>query len=77
MHARAHVHARPKRTRARARPRPRRRLRLPLGRELLGPLYETEAFGRVLGDASRKNQLFAAAGQNLAERGFDPRTFGL
>ena len=40
-------------------------------------LTGTEAMGAVLGNVSRKNQVFAAAAQNLAERGFDPRTFGL
>ena len=31
----------------------------------------------VLGDVSRENEVSAAGGQNLAERDFDPRTFGL
>ena len=31
----------------------------------------------VLGDVARENEVFAAGGQNLAERGFDPGTFGL
>ena len=42
-----------------------------------GPRMETECAGEVLGDISRQNQVFAATGQNLAEPGFDPRTFGL
>ena len=41
------------------------------------PLPETECANEVLGNVSRENQVVAALGQNLTERGFDPRTFGL
>ena len=32
---------------------------------------------RSFRDVSRENEVFAGGGQNLPERGFDPRTFGL
>ena len=41
------------------------------------PIPETECANEVLGDVSHEKTVFAAAGQNLAECEFDPRTFGL
>ena len=40
-------------------------------------LSGTEHFGEDFDNVSCQNQVFAAGGQNLAERGFNPRTFGL
>ena len=40
-------------------------------------LKGTEHFGEVFGDVPRENQVFWRGSQNLAERGFDPRTFAL
>ena len=39
--------------------------------------WKTERANTVFGNVSRQNQVFAAEGQNLAERGSNPRTFGL
>ena len=47
------------------------------GRGCFFPTSEKGALKRYCGDVSRENDVFVAAGQNLAERGFDPRTFEL